>query len=49
MTYKRATRNMYEAHTKGRAVVKSCHKELAELYKERLQKEDLTASIEQIH
>ena len=46
MTYKQATRIMYEAHTKGRAVVKRCHKELAELYKELLQKEGLTASIE---
>jgi len=27
-------------------VVKSCHKELAELYQERLQKEGLTVSIE---
>lgn len=49
MTYKRAARIMYDAHTKGRAVVKSCHKELAELYKERLQREGLTVSIEQIH
>jgi ATP-dependent Clp protease adaptor protein ClpS len=46
MTLKKATRIMYEAHTTGQAVVKSCHKELAELYKERLQGEGLTVSIE---
>jgi ATP-dependent Clp protease adapter protein ClpS len=33
---RRATRIMYEAHTRGKAVVNSCHKELAELYEERL-------------
>lgn len=36
MTYKRAAGIMYEAHRNGRAVAKSCHKELAELYEERL-------------
>jgi ATP-dependent Clp protease adaptor protein ClpS len=46
MTYKRATRIMWEAHTSGQAVVKSCHKELAELYEERLLGERLTVSIE---
>src|SRR5215207_6538295 len=46
MTYKRATRIMWEAHTSGRAVVKSCHKELAELYEERLLGAGLTVSIE---
>jgi ATP-dependent Clp protease adaptor protein ClpS len=46
MTLKKATRIMYEAHTTGQAVVKSCHKELAELYEERLQGEGLTVSIE---
>jgi ATP-dependent Clp protease adaptor protein ClpS len=46
MTLKKATRIMWEAHTNGQAVVKSCHKELAELYKEQLQKENLTVSIE---
>jgi ATP-dependent Clp protease adaptor protein ClpS len=46
MTLKKATRIMWEAHTYGQAVVKSCHKELAELYKEQLQKENLTVSIE---
>ena len=30
---------MYEAHSNGRAVVKRCHKEPAELYKKRLQGE----------
>jgi ATP-dependent Clp protease adapter protein ClpS len=46
MSIKKATRIMYEAHTRGRAVVKSCHKELAELYKERLQNKGLIVSIE---
>ncbi len=46
MTVKKATRIMWEAHTTGKGLVKSCHKELAELYKERLQGEGLTISIE---
>jgi len=46
MTYKRAAKIMYQAHTRGRAVVKRCHKELAEMYEERLRQEGLTASIE---
>lgn len=46
MSYKRAAGIMYEAHSKDQAVVKRCHKELAELYKELLRKEGLTASIE---
>ena len=46
MSLKKATAIMYEAHSRGRAVVKRCHKELAELYKERLQGEGLTVSIE---
>jgi ATP-dependent Clp protease adaptor protein ClpS len=46
MTYKRAARIMYEAHSTGKAVVKSCHRELAELYEERLLGQGLTASIE---
>ena|SRR5215210_4997506 len=46
MTIKKATNIMYEAHSKGQAVVKQCHKELAELYKERLLEQGLTASIE---
>jgi len=43
---KRATAIMYEAHSSGQSVVKRCHKELAELYKERLQGEGLTISLE---
>ena len=31
---------------KGRAVAKTCHKELAELYEERLRTKGLTVSIE---
>jgi len=46
MTLKKAAKIMYEAHSTGRAVVKSCHKELAELYEERLLNAGLTASIE---
>ena len=43
---KRPTRIMYEARSTGRAVVKRRHKELAELYKERLEGEGLTTSID---
>lgn len=46
MTLKKATRLMWTAHTTGQVVVKSCHKELAELYEERLRAKGLTASIE---
>jgi ATP-dependent Clp protease adaptor protein ClpS len=46
MTLKRAAKIMWEAHSKGRAVVKSCHRELAELYEERLRQEGLTVSTE---
>jgi ATP-dependent Clp protease adaptor protein ClpS len=37
---------MYEAHSKGQAIIKSCHKELAELYEERLREKKLTATVE---
>jgi ATP-dependent Clp protease adaptor protein ClpS len=46
MTLAKATEIMFEAHSTGQALVKSCHKELAELYEERLQAEGLSASIE---
>jgi ATP-dependent Clp protease adaptor protein ClpS len=46
MTMKRATRVTWEAHSKGRAVAKTCHKELAELYEERLREKGLTVSVE---
>lgn len=46
MTYKRAAGIMYEAHKNGRAVVRSCHKELAELYEDRLIGKGLSATIE---
>ncbi len=46
MTLKKATRIMWEAHTAGKAIVKSCHKELAELHEERLLAKGLTVSIE---
>ena len=46
MAFEKATRIMLQAHTNGQALVKSCHKELAELYEERLQAEGLNATIE---
>ncbi len=46
MSLKKATKIMYEAHSTGRAVVKRCHKELAELYKERLEGKGLRISLE---
>lgn len=46
MSVKKATRIMWTAHTSGQATAKSCHKELAELYKEQLQGKGLSASIE---
>ena len=46
MTFEKAARIMWEAHSSGQAVVKSCHKELAELYQELLQAERLMVSIE---
>jgi ATP-dependent Clp protease adaptor protein ClpS len=46
MTIKRATKIMWKAHTTGRAVAKTCYKELAELYEERLRAKGLTVSIE---
>ena len=46
MSMKRATEVAWEAHAKGRAVAKTCHKELAELCEERLREKGLTVSIE---
>ena len=46
MTLKKATRIMWEAHTAGKALVKSCHTELAELYEARLLEKGLSVSIE---
>ena len=46
MTLKKATKIMWEAHTTGKALVKSCHKELAEHYEGRLQSEGLSITIE---
>ncbi len=46
ISMKKATRVTWEAHTKGRAVAKSCHKELAELYEERLREKGLTVTTE---
>jgi ATP-dependent Clp protease adaptor protein ClpS len=46
MSMRRAVSLMLEAHTKGKAVVHKCHKELAELYREQLKSEGLTATIE---
>ncbi len=46
MGLKRAVSIMLEAHTKGKAVVTKCHKELAELYQDGLKAEGLIATIE---
>ena len=46
MSLPRAVSVMLEAHTKGKAVATKCHKELAELYREGLQNEGLTSTIE---
>ena len=46
MTLRKATRVMWTAHTEGQAVAKSCHKELAELYEERLKAKELTITVE---
>jgi ATP-dependent Clp protease adaptor protein ClpS len=46
MNMKKAAKITWEAHTKGRAVAKTCHKELAELYEERLRETGLTVSTE---
>jgi ATP-dependent Clp protease adapter protein ClpS len=43
---RKATRVMWTAHTRGRAVAKSCHRELAELYEERLKEKGLTSTVE---
>ncbi|CAN5784777.1 hypothetical protein BH20ACT11_BH20ACT11_10760 [soil metagenome] len=37
---------MLEAHTRGKAVAKRCHKELAEMYEEGLRSRGLIATIE---
>jgi ATP-dependent Clp protease adaptor protein ClpS len=46
MSLPRAVSIMLEAHTKGKAVVTKCHKELAELYREGLKAEGLTSTVE---
>jgi ATP-dependent Clp protease adaptor protein ClpS len=46
MSLKKAAKIMWEAHTAGKALVKSCHKELAGLYEARLLAKGLSASIE---
>jgi ATP-dependent Clp protease adaptor protein ClpS len=46
MSLPRAVSIMLEAHTKGKAVVTKCHRELAELYREGLKDEGLTSTIE---
>ena len=46
MGFEKVTAIMYEAHSNARAVVKRCHKELAELYKEHLQGEGLIVRLE---
>ena len=46
MNVRRATALMYEAHSKGQATVKRCHRELAEMYAEKLQQRGLTSAAE---
>ena len=46
LNWKKTTKIMLTAHKEGQSVAKSCHKELAELYEERLKAGKLTASIE---
>ncbi|MGH3087504.1 MAG: ATP-dependent Clp protease adaptor ClpS [Rubrobacteraceae bacterium] len=46
MSTRRAVDIMMEAHTKGKAVVVKCHKELAEMYQDSLNNEGLIATIE---
>ena len=46
MNARRAAALMYRAHSSGQATVKTCHRELAGLYAERLQQRGLTASAE---
>ena len=46
MSLKMATKIMWEAHSAGTALVKSCHRELAEHYEERLLAKGLTVTIE---
>ena len=46
LTVKKATSVTCEAHSRGRAVTKTCHKELAELYEERLRAKGLIVSTE---
>ena len=45
MTLKRAA-SSWTAHSQGRSVAKTAHKELAELYEESLNAKGLTVSIE---
>ena len=46
MKYKKTAGIMYEAHKNGRAVVNSCHKELAEFYQKRLLRKGLSVNME---
>lgn len=46
LSQERATSIMLEAHTRGKAVAKRCHKELAEMYEDGLRSRGLTATIE---
>jgi ATP-dependent Clp protease adapter protein ClpS len=46
MTMKKATRVTWEAHSKGRVVAKTCHKEFAVLYEEHLREKGIAVSVE---
>lgn len=46
LSQERAISIMLEAHTRGKAVAKRCHKELAELYEDQLRSRGLVATVE---
>ena len=46
MSQEKAISIMLEAHTKGKAIAKRCHKELAEMYEEGLRSRGLIATVE---
>lgn len=46
MTLARATTITYRAHASGKATVKRCHKELAEMHQEHLRAENLSVTLE---
>ena len=49
VSIQKAAATCNEANSTGRAVVKRCHRELTEPYKERLQGEGLSVGLEPAH